>query len=225
MKHLTGLVILLICVLLVAQVSDAQIRNSKHDLSSSSTTTGPKSTNLDEVCVFCHTPHSNQATTLLWNRTASTATYTVYSSPTMQAALPQPGGASKNCLSCHDGTVAFNSLINSPGSGAGTQPTVSPARIDTTGFAGLGTVLSNDHPVSFVYATHQGTDSGLRAASLVNNRPVVSHGGVTLPLSGTTTADAKLECTTCHDPHLTTHGQFKRVANTASQICFTCHIK
>lgn len=132
---------------------------------------------------------------------------------------------SKNCLSCHDGTVAFNSLINSPGSGAGTQPTVSPARIDTTGFAGLGTVLSNDHPVSFVYATHQGTDSGLRAASLVNNRPVVSHGGVTLPLSGTTTADAKLECTTCHDPHLTTHGQFKRVANTASQICFTCHIK
>lgn len=226
MRYLWSCVTVLLCVLLVVSVSNAQIRNSKHDLSSSSTTSGPKSTDLNEVCVFCHTPHSNQATTLLWNRTASSATYTVYSSPTMEAAVPQPGGASKNCLSCHDGTVAFNSLINSPGSGAGTLPTVSPARMDTTGFAGLGTRLSNDHPVSFVYATHQGTDGDLRAATLVSGKPAVSFGGVTLPLSGTTTTDAKLECTSCHDPHgVTGVGQFKRVANTASQMCFTCHIK
>lgn len=212
--------------LLLTNASSAQIRNSRHDLSSTSTTAGPKSTNVNDVCVFCHTPHSNQATTLLWNRTASTATYKPYSSATMEQIVPQPGGASKNCLSCHDGTVAFNSIYNGPGSGSGTVPTFAgTGKIDTTGFGGMGTNLSNDHPVSIVYSTSQATDAHLRAPSLVNNHPSVSYGGVTLPLFGTSTADATVECTSCHDPHDNSNGTFLRVANTGSQMCFTCHNK
>ncbi|MFQ5797590.1 MAG: cytochrome c3 family protein [Bacteroidota bacterium] len=224
MRHLLTLAIVLLCLLVVVQVSNAQISNSKHNLSSSSTTTGPKSTNTNEVCVFCHTPHSQSATTVLWNRTASGATYTVYSSPSMEQTVPQPGSASKNCLSCHDGTVAFNSLINSPGSGVGTPPTMSQAAM--SGWDSLGTHLSNDHPVGLVYTTHQSTDSDLRAASLVNGKPVVQNGSITLPLVGTATATATLECTSCHDPHgVTSVPLFQRVANTASQMCFTCHDK
>lgn len=225
MKKLFGLAVVMLCSLLLVQVSIAQIRNSKHDLSSTSTTTGPKSTNLNETCIFCHTPHTNQTTTLLWNRNYSTATYATYSSATMEATVGQPSGGSKNCLSCHDGTVAFNSLINNVGSGVGTAPTMSAARIDTTGFGGLGTNLTNDHPVSFVYSTHQATDADLRAATTVSGKIVVTNAGVTLPLFGTSTANATMECTSCHDPHNTTNGLFLQVANTGSQMCFTCHNK
>jgi predicted CXXCH cytochrome family protein len=183
---------------------------------------------LDQVCVFCHTPHSNQSTAILWNRTATGATFTVYSSPTMEGTVPQPASASLRCLGCHDGTVALNSILNSPGSGPGTPPTVTPTHIDTAGtrLTRLGTDLGNDHPVSFVYATHQATDSKLRAASLVDGKPVVVSGAISLPLSGTATATATLECTSCHDPHgVTGVPVFQRVANTASQLCFTCHVK
>ncbi len=214
------MVIVIGVVFCISFTFSQSIRNSKHDLSSTSTTIGAKSTNVDELCVFCHTPHSNQSTTMLWNRTASSATYTVYTSPSMEAAGGQPGSASKNCLSCHDGTVAFNSLINSPG---GVTPTMTSATM--SGVNSLGTDLSNDHPIGFVYSTHQGTDPHLRAASASGNKVTVSNGGVTLPLVGTTTANATMECTSCHDPHDGTKGQFKRVANSASQMCFTCHNK
>ncbi|MDI6804067.1 MAG: cytochrome c3 family protein [Bacteroidota bacterium] len=94
--------------LIFAGINEAQIKNSKHDLSFSSTATVRTTTSgYNEVCVFCHTPHSKQSSSLLWNRTASTATYTVYSSPTMEGTVPQPGGVSKNCLSCHDGTATL----------------------------------------------------------------------------------------------------------------------
>lgn len=217
------LIFLILILLSVGAVTNAQIRNSKHDLSSTSATTGPKSTNTNEVCVFCHTPHSQSSTTVLWNRTASAATYTVYSSSSMEATVPQPGNSSKNCLSCHDGTVAFNSLLNNPGSGVGTAPTMSKSAM--SGWDSLGTVLSNDHPIGLTYATHQATDLDLRVASLSSSKPVVSFGGVTLPLDGTTTANGTVECTSCHDPHKTTNATFLRAANTASQLCFTCHNK
>lgn len=215
--------IAMVMLVVLALPTQAQIRNSKHDLSSSSTTTGPKSTSSNEVCVFCHTPHSQAATTLLWNRTASSATYTVYSSSSMEQVVGQPGSSSKNCLSCHDGTVAFNSLLNNPGSGVGTAPTMSKSAI--SGWDSLSTNLSNDHPVGFVYTTSQALDAELRAAALVNSKPTVSFGGVTLPLDGTTTANGKVECISCHDPHKTSTGTFLHAANTASQLCLTCHIK
>lgn len=219
--------ILLGLTLLGAQPTVAQtsILNSKHDLSSGSTSGGPKSTSTTEVCVFCHTPHSQSSTTVLWNRTASAATYTVYSSPSMEQTVPVPGSASKNCLGCHDGTVAFNSLLNNPGSGVGTAPTMSANAM--TGWDSLGTNLSNDHPVGLVYATSQATDGYLRAASLVGTKVGVTNGTITLPLVGTTTANATLECTSCHDPHGAGAGTsiFLRKPNTGSQICFVCHNK
>ena len=218
----------LIVALLFSTMAFAQIRNSKHDLSSSSATTGPKSTNVDEVCVFCHTPHSNQSTEVLWNRQSSSATYTVYSSSTIEQTVPQPGTKSKMCLSCHDGTVALNAIYNGPGAGSGTTPSfaVGDTVGSTNSFALIGTDLSNDHPVSIVYSQHQATDNDLRAATTdANGRPVVSYGGVTLPLFGSSTADATLECATCHDPHNSSNGNFLRYSNTGSQICFTCHNK
>ena len=66
-----------------------------------------------QICVVCHAPH-NVATPVippLWNHDLSTATYTVYSSPTLDAGpLGPPTGSTKLCLSCHDGTVALGEI-------------------------------------------------------------------------------------------------------------------
>lgn len=225
-RNILSLGVLILCLLVTVQFADAQIRNSKHDLSSSSSSTGPGSTDLDQVCVFCHTPHSQSATTVLWNRTEGTG-YTSYSSPSMEQTISGPGSVSKNCLSCHDGVVAFNSLINSPGSGTGTAPTVSPATM--TGWDSLGVDLTNDHPVGMAYATSQATDGYLRLQTTVG----VKHGVTNIdgtdtnrvPLYGTTLATATVECGSCHDPHVTGNGTFLRMANTKSALCFTCHNK
>ena len=75
-----------------------------------------------EVCVYCHTPHGAAANAPLWNRTLpATGNYTPYSSTTIDVnggTIPQPDGISLACLSCHDGTIAVDAIINAPGSGA-----------------------------------------------------------------------------------------------------------
>lgn len=71
-----------------------------------------------EVCVYCHTPHGAATNAPLWNRTLpATGNYTPYSSTTMDTIVGQPDGISLACLSCHDGTIAVDSIINKPGSG------------------------------------------------------------------------------------------------------------
>src|SRR4051812_41640981 len=92
------------CILAQATQADT-ILASKHDLS----VAGPgtiKAVTESEVCIFCHTPH-RAGQSPLWNHTLSAATYIPYSSSTTKAAIGQPTGASKLCLSCHDGTVAL----------------------------------------------------------------------------------------------------------------------
>jgi hypothetical protein len=103
------------------------VRTTLHNLGSSSANQG---TNIDasggttEVCVFCHTPHgastTNPGAAPLWNRNMpSTASYTMYSAPNFDGVSigSAPVGVSFACLSCHDGTVALDALINGPGSG------------------------------------------------------------------------------------------------------------
>src|ERR1041385_334859 len=103
--------ITVIAALSVVSLRADTVLNSKHNLS----VTGPgtvKATTETEVCIFCHTPHRATGEQPLWNHAGSAATYTPYSSSTLKAAVGQPTGASKLCLSCHDGTVALG-LVNS----------------------------------------------------------------------------------------------------------------
>ncbi len=84
----------------------------------------------EEVCIFCHTPHGGRSNVggvegvaPLWNRRLSNPmSYTPYNSQHFDAqdlmGTPgRPKGVSLACLSCHDGAVAFDALINSSGSG------------------------------------------------------------------------------------------------------------
>ena len=266
--------LLVLAILLVGTFARAQIaptnkisdvRGTKHNLSAapdgSATPSGGtvpardvKATSETQVCVFCHTPHDATSGIVapLWNRQLSGATYTPYSSGSMEAdaaeLAAQPGGSSKLCLSCHDGTMAIDKVNALNGAKNATIPmnTPTPVRMPagtaTTGFTrNLGVDLSNDHPISFTYnAALANLDGELRNpdGALVGNR-VVGAAKPKLPLE-----NSQMQCSTCHDPHLrdktTTNGNAKFLRMNRfqvtqpvggafsainDQICLACHDK
>ena len=165
-----------------------------------------------EICVVCHTPHNAGLATdgPLWDRAASTATYTPYSSPlgTLDVVVGTPGGASKLCLSCHDGTVAMESF-------GGNTVTTTTLIGGINPLKDFGTDLSDDHPISFQYSAS--TDTALEPEA-----NVVTAG---LLVGGT---GGNVECASCHDVHnngAAGAGFLLRVSNTASGLCLTCHTK
>jgi mono/diheme cytochrome c family protein len=100
------------------------IRNTRHNMTQGSMAVAmdPYRNNYGEVCVYCHTPHgANEAVAIpLWNRTIKATTYTTYNelgTASLTQTVRQPGPNSIACLSCHDGQVAIDSVINMPGSG------------------------------------------------------------------------------------------------------------
>ena len=195
-------VVLAAALSLTALSRAASIVGSPHDLKTKTNSGG-------QVCIACHTPHNAQATQLvpLWNHTASTATFTLYSSPTSKAVFGQPAGATKACLSCHDGTVAIDSFGGKAPAGAGTV---------TLG-SNLGTSLADDHPVTFTY------DAALATATA--NAKLVSPSSASWVDSAKTVPlfAGKLECASCHDAHDNTFGSFLRKSNNGSALCLTCH--
>ena len=114
------------------------ITNTRHNLTQSPIGSGavnmnPYRNEYGEVCVYCHTPHgANVNIDLpLWNRTYNALSYTTYdnlNTSSLTQTVTQPGINSLACLSCHDGTLGGDSIINMPGSGnydAGQQSTQS----------------------------------------------------------------------------------------------------
>ena len=204
-KKLTGLAA--IAGLLFAGTLSAQtIVGTDHDLSTVQGTGG-------EICVVCHTPHNADLTVSeapLWNHETTAATFTVYTSPTFDGGPSgQPVGASKLCLSCHDGTVALDAF----GGGAGTGGNV------ITGNALVGTDLSNDHPISFTYDSALATSDGGLAD------PATATSGLGGTIDGDMLFAGNMECASCHDVHDNSLPPFLRLSNAASAMCLTCHNK
>jgi predicted CXXCH cytochrome family protein len=217
-----------------------------------------KSATQNEVCVFCHTPHGSTLEDLgggvkapLWNRKLSTASHFLYDevwSPTLEAyrvnVKPSaPTGYSKLCLSCHDGTLAIGNVYNAPGSGGYSSTGTSAIPLTGTDTGGtmpvgggrysgdtrlIGTNLSNDHPVSFIFDTNlYNADKELATPSTVVD-PVTNK---TLLYSGAASTRNNVQCTSCHNPH-TTYEKFLRMSRwqtgggaTQRQICLNCHNK
>jgi predicted CXXCH cytochrome family protein len=216
---------ILIALTVCVSMGFAQVADTQHDLSSGSAGTfndaALQSTNIDEVCVFCHTPHqpSTVFTDPLWNHTLSAETsYGVYDSVTLNAddavtgaiaEVAASGATSDLCMSCHDGTIAVGNLYNNPNAGV---PDNSTDAIAPANSAYVGTDLTNDHPVNFEYdAELFGLDNGL-------NDP--SGGAIQALLIG-----GYVQCSSCHDPHDDTNGSFLVMSNATSALCTTCHNK
>ena len=205
LKSVLVLAVAVLSVSLVAGTASAVITGSKHDFSGEAWNSGS-----DEVCNVCHTPHNADATPLapLWNHESSVGPWTPYADTngTLDATdVADPSGASKACLSCHDGTVALDSYGGVTG---GTN---------ITGSDLLSADLSNDHPISFTY------DSALQTADGGLNDPTSLGNGVQLFGAG----NDQVECSSCHDVHngAGVVGQLLVSTNSGSALCLTCHAK
>jgi hypothetical protein len=237
MKKL-NLLLLVGVALALPTVARATIIGSPHDFSTNSWNT------RHGVCSPCHSAHNTDPAQLipLWTHTTTMASFTPYSSPTLNAAVGQPDGASKACLSCHDGTVAINQY---GGVTNGTPTYIAPG---DSGF--IGTDLHITHPVSFVF------DTALAVLDGQLNDPVVYKIGDPVPTAGTTPPvpaswsgtsltgktldqallrDHKMQCVSCHDPHkqvgsAPTSGIMIKISGNdingrGSLICRNCHLK
>lgn len=197
--------------------SQADVRATKHNLSAGAPATNTvKALSETQVCVFCHVPHGASQSRAIWNRDLSyqlpPSLYTLYGSSTLDAVPNRPSGASKLCLSCHDGVLALGSLMNLD---AARPASVAMAGGTTTMPAGptrLGTDLRNDHPISLV-------------PNLADPEIAAPPPGDAVKLKeGATAAKDTVQCTSCHDPHLNT-AKFLVKPNTRGALCLTCHPK
>jgi predicted CXXCH cytochrome family protein len=200
---------LVVCatVALIAPLAhaDMTIVNTKHNLSTSGP--GPiKALDETQICKFCHIPHQG-AEKGGNNRPTPMAAYQPYSSPTL--ASPPPGvptGATRICLSCHDGTIAIGQTVRS---GIIGMVNAGPGGTIPEGGRNVGTDLRKSHPVSF----HPGLSSDIR----------------TPPPGDAVRLDATgaVQCTSCHDPHRDridpVRGKFLVKSNRASALCLSCH--
>ena len=191
---------------LFAVSSKMAVIGSQHDLTASGS--APVKSAAVDACIFCHAPHNIMPNVLpLWDHALSTVTYTPYASSSYTSGAQMPSaGSSKLCLCCHDGTVAVGL-------------TVTRGLIATTGTLNssdiFGTDLSHSHPMSMTPV-----DDGSLASSLFGTPPTTKDPTVLL-VSG------KIECTTCHDPHVpnkdAANPMFLVRSNSGSAICMACH--
>ena len=189
----TELIRLLVLVTMSGSTATALIDGSPHDLSAVAG---------GSACSFCHTPHGALSGTPLWSHKLSAAVYRIYQSSSLEANIGQPTGSSKLCLSCHDGTIALTETA-SGGSDGGTY--IAP------GAGNLGTDLSDDHPISFVYsAALPIEDVQIRPPSALPEQLKLDRSG-------------ELQCTTCHAPHDNRYGDFLVMPNRGSMMCVWCH--
>jgi len=172
----------------------------------------------ERVCVFCHSPHHAFSDGPLWSREIDTnALYTPYFSTTLNPKHlrpDQPLGASRLCLSCHDGTIAIGKLTRSfsldeamPAAATYTAPSIN---------INLGRNLADDHPISFPYFYEPGGE--LEDPEL-------------LPAKGIRLSPGNfLECTGCHNPHDNSNDNFLVINNIPEEnpgtpLCIACHRK
>ncbi len=204
------LVMSLASVSLAAPLTDTE---NKHNLSSSATHGGPKAADptaggTTEICIFCHTPHSATPDSTLWSRPdPDTSTFPLYakalviknvvslSGYTNDGSVVYPDGASRLCLSCHDGVTSIGTLENG-------APIAMFGGLDKIAdIPGTSAVidLSTSHPISFKYDAAVRdeilTVRGAGTYRLPSEAPFADK--VDTPLDG----NDKMQCTTCHDPH------------------------
>jgi predicted CXXCH cytochrome family protein len=195
-------------LLSLTQTASATIQGSAHDFSSIDP--------LQRICIFCHTPHNADTSVIdapLWNHAVTTKNYMLYNSPTMNATTSQPSGASRLCLSCHDGTIA----VDSYGGRAGV--------IFLGGNVAVGAdELSNDHPISFTYDDTLAIQDG--ELFLPSSHP----SGLGSTIAEDLLFNNQLECSSCHDVHNSLAAaavgyKLLVITQAQSQLCLTCHNK
>jgi predicted CXXCH cytochrome family protein len=221
---------------------------TKHDLTGGG---------VSEICVFCHTPHGANTTVEapLWNKLASSVTYTTYDSTTIDGDILAVGSVSIACLACHDGSQSTDVVINGPGAGnsnpAGVALRGGDRFLDPDQSFTLGTDLSNDHPIGVQYGGFGATpvDPDFRTGASVPGLQVATVNGAQRwwvdTVGGTAatrdktdmilyTRDNSANGGATEEPFVecaschdphTENETFLRILNTNSALCLACHVK
>jgi len=234
----------------VAAWGQTGLASSRHDFTDDATVAGGVG-----LCTFCHTPHSAQETKLLWNHTASAETYTWSDLTETTGGTPLTGfdqnwgGVSKNCLSCHDGTVAIGDVAWFRAAAPATplfadkhDQLTDPYKL--TGKLGGGDGdLAGNHPVAVPFPFQSAANT---YNSITSGAQAVLSGWVADPetlgirlfhdigggsVAGAVAGSTGIECSSCHDPHNGSQvldSYFLRgtlTGNDANYICLKCHQK
>ncbi len=242
--------LLVVALAIAPALASAAIVNSKHDLTftgNSIYVTGQRS--YQTVCSFCHSPHHAMTTRGLWVRRDPSAAAFIAPTTTLGTSLATTTADLKNskqCLSCHDGSVAVNETVSYPITATGpdtvngtastigavtNQQNAGSATIST----GSGTYfpsLEGTHPVSVPYPP-VGAVAGQYANVSNTCQPGIAictdsaQAGDGVSLKPQLSGGQTVECQSCHDVHgsgatvATNHGMFLR----ASWGCTSCHNK
>ena len=197
----------------------ATVSGTSHDLSS----TAPGG----QLCISCHSPHHVPSTLLLWNHQLSAENFSWGDATQTTGGTKLPtnikswSGSSKNCLSCHDGTVEIGKTYNP-------NVTWDPTKI--IGGAQIGPDLTGNHPVAVPYPYNQAKNT-YNVNSTGDDVPLTDYQA--LPTKVKIFADPTaappnnrgIECASCHDPHGTAFSSFLRDSTSGSALCLDCHSK
>ena len=201
------LAILLFMVARFVSPAEAQYMPSPHELDRWVAGVGDA-----RECEVCHVLATGQPSDPAWMTSLpAAARYRVYGedrrSRTLDAIVGPPDGSSLMCLSCHDGTAASD-IGHSP------RP--------------VGSDLSDDHPISFVYDSDLAARDGFLADPSTEVIALQALDGRLL--SGTIEQllleGGKVQCVSCHDAH-DRFGQrsLLKVTDERSVLCEVCHRK
>lgn len=191
--------------------------NNPHNLSSQSQN-AVKAVSETQICIFCHTPHGATPQSILWNRLAPTrmGSFPLYNSTPIaiddvgirdtsqykdDGSVEYPNGATKLCLSCHDGATAIGLLADGTAINMTADFITDPAKIfDPTLTPPNTEDFSRTHPVSFVY-------NGM-VRDYINGAGGKSGYKLPTPADPLVRLDGqdRMQCTTCHNPHWNTRG-------------------
>lgn len=164
-------------------------------------------------CIYCHASH-NSVTPVkgLWNHNLSSASYSYYNSSTYTQGVPLVSAASssRQCMSCHDGTVALGETQNY-------QNATRVVRSQLSQAGNMGVDLSTSHPFGF---NQWNKDSSLVDCLFSTSRTT---GNTSVKLN-----NGRIECSTCHEPHLQSldpvrSSSFLVINNKYGAICLACH--
>ena len=203
-----------------------EVAETPHNLTRPAASTDPDMVglieNYAEVCTYCHAPHGGNIDNALWNRRTPTGPFRMFNGGTDMIMDPQPTGNSLACLSCHDGTMGLDDIVDLPNTYTGPGPAGTaidecenchkggnpPGGLDWEG-VWFDTDLRNQHPISITYDTT--LDPGFHPAAAVE-------------AAGLKLFDGKVQCMTCHEPHTQRFRPFLRLDDTGGNLCLTCHI-
>lgn len=182
-------------------------------------------TNEEEICIFCHTPHGGVLDGPLWNHQVPGAnSFTHYNSATLTTAaadLARPvSDESLICLSCHDGSIATNRILNPSNNNPTGQPEnkMQGAGVAVDIVSGFGAPsarigesvnningtgdLSDDHPISFSYFDAYTEESSQPDGGGLRQPVDAITDGVQFFGNGAVAGGQLVECSSCHDPHV-----------------------